>query len=246
MHIESVIEVTGHGDVASYPDFLDWRARNHVTDGMAAFRTGDFTLIGGRGPGAFAGSCGVGATCLSYSESLRNWGVIFYRKKTNPAAAGGVDPVILSYGLWQRAVGANVAVLNRTIQLGDQRFTVVGVMPKGISVSHSSRAYRVVDHDCCRRPEGPDRNDHPAGCTLPRCRCSAEAQCYASAEASRICRYCQVLNKQHPENKPRTMGPYAGITSSDRRYPSSIACPVGSCGMCPPDCGVRPTSRTCC
>ncbi len=46
VRIKSVIAATGHGDIASYPDFLDWRARNHVFDGMAAFRTNDFTLIG--------------------------------------------------------------------------------------------------------------------------------------------------------------------------------------------------------
>ncbi len=59
VRIKSVIAATGHGGVASYPDFLDWRSRNHVFDGLAAFRTEDFTLTGLREPmhlqGAVAG-----------------------------------------------------------------------------------------------------------------------------------------------------------------------------------------------
>jgi hypothetical protein len=50
VQVQSVIAATGQGDVASYLDFVDWRARNHVFDGMAAFHTGDFTLIGPREP----------------------------------------------------------------------------------------------------------------------------------------------------------------------------------------------------
>jgi hypothetical protein len=41
--------VSGSG-VASYPGCLDWQARNHVFDGMAVFRTSDFTPIGAREP----------------------------------------------------------------------------------------------------------------------------------------------------------------------------------------------------
>src|SRR5271165_3442529 len=46
VRLKSVIEATGHGGVASYPDFVDWSSRNHVFDSMAAFRTDDFTLTG--------------------------------------------------------------------------------------------------------------------------------------------------------------------------------------------------------
>jgi macrolide transport system ATP-binding/permease protein len=45
VQVESLIAATGHGGVASYPDLLDWRARNHVFEGMAAYRTGDFNLL---------------------------------------------------------------------------------------------------------------------------------------------------------------------------------------------------------
>ena len=50
VRIRSVVAATGFGGIASYPDFLDWRARNHVFDGVAVFRTNDFTLMGPREP----------------------------------------------------------------------------------------------------------------------------------------------------------------------------------------------------
>src|SRR5206468_5470973 len=35
---------------ASYPDVVDWRARNRVFEGMAVFRTSNFTLTGAGEP----------------------------------------------------------------------------------------------------------------------------------------------------------------------------------------------------
>jgi hypothetical protein len=46
VRVQSLIIGQSQGDVASYPDFRDWRARNKVFSGMAAFRTNDFTLTG--------------------------------------------------------------------------------------------------------------------------------------------------------------------------------------------------------
>jgi putative ABC transport system permease protein len=45
--------------------------------------------------------------------------------------AGGPNVVILSDGLWRRRLGADPAVLGRRITLGDDAFTIVGVMPAG-------------------------------------------------------------------------------------------------------------------
>ncbi|HTV54936.1 MAG TPA: permease prefix domain 1-containing protein, partial [Terriglobia bacterium] len=121
VRIESVIAATGHGDVASYPDFLDWRARNHVFEGMAAFRANDFTLTGTREALHLPGAV-VSAQLFSLLGVTPALGRSFLPQEDQPAAAGGTDPVILSYGLWQRAFG-DASVLGRKIQLGEQPFT---------------------------------------------------------------------------------------------------------------------------
>src|ERR1039458_2509949 len=130
VRIQSVIAASGNGNgVASYPDFLDWRARNRVFDGMAVFRTNDFNLIGPREPLHLQGAV-ASAELFSMLGVAPALGRSFLAAEDNPAAASGTDPVILSYGLWQREFGSDVSVLGRTIQLGDQLFTVVGVMPR--------------------------------------------------------------------------------------------------------------------
>ena len=131
VRIRSVFASTGVGSgVASYPDFLDWRARDHVFEGMAAFRTGDFTLIGAREPRHLQGAV-VSAQLFSLLGVTPALGRGFLPEEDHPAAASGADPVILSYGLWQRDFSSDASVLGRTLQLGDQPFTVVGVMPQG-------------------------------------------------------------------------------------------------------------------
>ena len=58
MAVQSMLIGHTHGEVASYPDFLDWRARNDVFDGMAVFRSNDFTLTGANGAVHLAGEIG--------------------------------------------------------------------------------------------------------------------------------------------------------------------------------------------
>lgn len=48
VRIQSPVLGTGHGDVASYPDFVAWRAQSRSFEGMAVFRANDFTLVSHR------------------------------------------------------------------------------------------------------------------------------------------------------------------------------------------------------
>jgi predicted permease len=44
-------------------------------------------------------------------------------------ARGGHPVVMLSYGYWQRAFGADPAVVGRTLQMGGRNYTIIGVAP---------------------------------------------------------------------------------------------------------------------
>ncbi|MGA2536484.1 MAG: ABC transporter permease, partial [Terracidiphilus sp.] len=218
--VESMIAATGHGGVASYLDFVDWRARNHVVDGMAAFRTGDFTLIGQQEPEHLQGAS-VSAQLFSLLGVAPALGRSFLPDEDNPAAAGGADAVILSYGLWQRQFASDPSVLGRALQLGDQRYTVVGVMPQrfqfpiqaepidlwttlaidgrgGANAMTAQRGAHYLDVVALLKPGVPIQQ--------------AQAELAAIAAA---------LNKEHPENKPRTirLDPLLALLTGDVRTP---------------------------
>jgi putative ABC transport system permease protein len=204
VRIKSLIAANGNGGIASYLDFVDWRARNHVVDEMAAFRTGDFTLIGQHEPEHLLGAS-VSAQLFSLLGVTPALGRSFLPGEDKPSAAGGTDPVILSYGLWQRQFASDPSVLGRVLQLGDQRFIVVGVMPSrfqfpiqaehielwttlagdargGANAITAQRGAHYLDVVGLLKPD----------VTLQQ----AQAELVTIASA---------LNKEHPENKPRTV-----------------------------------------
>ena len=204
VHVESTIVATGRGGAASYPDFLDWRARNHVVDGMAAFDAEDFTLIGARDPEHLQGAV-VSAQLFSLLGVTPELGRTFRPEEDTPGAVSGTDAVILSYGLWQREFGADAAVLGRVLQLGSRRFTVVGVMPQGFQFPIQAKPielWTTIAYDAGQSAGGmtTQRGAHyldavallKPGVTVQQ----AQAELITIASA---------LNKEHPENRPRTM-----------------------------------------
>jgi putative ABC transport system permease protein len=203
VRIESVIAATGRGGVASYPDFRDWRARNHVFDGMAAFRTNDFTLIGAREPRHLQGAI-VSAQLFSLLGVAPVIGRGFLPEEDKPAAAGGADPVIMSYDLWQREFGSDTSPLGRAIQLGDQTFTVVGVMPPAFQFPVQAESIELWTTIAVDARGGANAMTEQRGAHyldvigllkhgIPPTQAQAEMAAITSA-----------LNKEHPENKPRT------------------------------------------
>jgi len=204
VRIRSVFAASGDGGIASYPDFLDWRARNHAFDGMAVFRMDGFNLAGSGRPLHLQGAV-VSAQLFSMLQATPALGRGFLPAEDQPAAAGGADPVILSYGLWQRAFGADASVLGRSIQLGDQLFTVVGVMPRAFQYPIQAEPVELwttiaMDAHGGANAIAAQRGAHyldVAGLLKP----GVELQ-QAQAEMASI---SAALNKEYPENKPRTV-----------------------------------------
>jgi putative ABC transport system permease protein len=204
VRVESVIAATGQGNVASYPDFRDWRARNHVFDSLAVFRTDAFTLVGPRAPKHLQGAI-VSAQVFSLLGIAPALGRGFLTGEDKPAAASGADPVILSYGLWQREFGSNPSVLGRTLQLGNQPYTVIGVMPHGFQFPIEGEPIELWTTIAVDARGGANAMTEQRGAhyldVIGLLKPGVKLQ-QAQAEVAAI---ANALNKQHPENKPRSV-----------------------------------------
>jgi len=113
-------------NVVSIPTFEAWRDRSHSFDGMAALVPAHVTLPGDDGPERVSGA----EVTPGYFEML---GVkpALGRDFTRADADAGGHVVILSDAYWRARLGGDPKVLERTLRIGEERYTIVGVMPAG-------------------------------------------------------------------------------------------------------------------
>jgi predicted permease len=117
----------GSDPVASIPKFFKWKAQTSVFQDVAAYDFGGpgFNLTGGR-PEQVQG--------LHVTEGyFRLFGAPVMLGRTFTAQEDSPDGgkvVVLSYGLWKRRFGSNPNIVGTTISLGNEGYTVVGVLGK--------------------------------------------------------------------------------------------------------------------
>ncbi|HET9743715.1 MAG TPA: ABC transporter permease [Terriglobales bacterium] len=110
----------------SYLDYLDWKRMNTVFRSFDVY-TGEGYLM--RTPSGLETVRGARVSdgffrTLGVRPSL---GRDFYQGEDLPSAPG---TVILSYGSWKRRFGGNSDVIGKKITLGDELYTIVGVLPQ--------------------------------------------------------------------------------------------------------------------
>ena len=124
--VQHLYEKTGaRSESVSYTDFQDWRAQNHVFADLAIFRGASFAVAVGDDLEQIRGA----NVSANFFQLL---GVNPIRGRTFlPAeeAPGSEKVAVLSHVLWQRVFGADEEIVGRQIKLGDQLFTVIGVLP---------------------------------------------------------------------------------------------------------------------
>jgi putative ABC transport system permease protein len=111
----------------SYPDYFDWRAQNHTLTGMASYSGGGGVTLETGGQAQRLEAQTVSANFFQVLGVAPMLGRDFRREDEK----AGHRAVMLSYSLWQSAFGSAPEIGGRTIKLGNQAYTVAGVMPKG-------------------------------------------------------------------------------------------------------------------
>jgi putative ABC transport system permease protein len=112
----------------SFPDYLDWQKENRVFESLSISRRESFNLSGipGRQPEQVSGAL-VTAGFFKVIGLAPQIGRVFTEEEDR---VGGPQLVVISDKLWDRVFQRDPAVLGRTLNLGNQPYTVIGVMPR--------------------------------------------------------------------------------------------------------------------
>ncbi|HEX5966341.1 MAG TPA: ABC transporter permease, partial [Pyrinomonadaceae bacterium] len=122
--LSETFKPNGFGSV-SVPNLEDWKNQNSVVEGIAAYSFTSFNLEGGDIPQRIPG----------INVSANYFDVLGVKPTLGRAFLPGEDVtghdrvVVIGDDLWRRNFAANPGIVNQTIPLNGQQYTVVGVMP---------------------------------------------------------------------------------------------------------------------
>ena len=111
----------------SWATFMDWNRLNHSFTGIAAVSFWSPTLVGQHDAETLTGF----RTSSAFFDLM---GVKFEHGRNfipSEDVRGNNFAVILSYGFWQRTFGGDPGIIGKSVQLGTNAYTVVGVLPPG-------------------------------------------------------------------------------------------------------------------
>jgi len=130
----------------SYPDLQEWRERQSVVQGLAAYRNVTVTLQEGDFPERLVGM-GVTDGLFETLGVQAAVGRTFTREEAGPS---GPKVALLTWGLWQERFGGDPGVVGRAINLQGEPHVVVGVMPEGFEFPWWSDIYVPLQEDAAR------------------------------------------------------------------------------------------------
>ncbi|MEJ7811393.1 MAG: ABC transporter permease [Gemmatimonadaceae bacterium] len=113
-------------EVASMPDFLDWRAESRGFEALAARAGASYNLTGTGEPERLTGA----RITANFFRTLRVTPALGRAFLPEEETRAGSRVAILSYGFWQQRFGARPSIIGETIALSGLPFTVVGIAPR--------------------------------------------------------------------------------------------------------------------
>jgi predicted permease len=114
----------------SYPDFFDWRAQTKSFESLASYHSTSVTL------NSFSSNAAAQLRgAIVSSDFFRVLGInpILGRTFTRNEEQPGNHVVVLGHDLWVSSFHSDPNIASQRIQVDDQAYTVIGVMPSGFS-----------------------------------------------------------------------------------------------------------------
>src|SRR5688500_14894878 len=109
----------------SYPNFLDWRARQKSFTAIGAGRNQGFDYVGGSEAERVAGALPSHDLCLALAVAP-TLGRLYSANEDKP---GAERTVLISERAWKRHFAGRDSIVGEKIRLSDELYTVLGVMP---------------------------------------------------------------------------------------------------------------------
>ena len=116
---------------AKAAEYDDYAKQTQVFDSVAAYSNQSFNMSGGAEPERMRGAY-ISANLFPMLEAQAATGRVF------TAAEQQDRVVVLSDGFWRRRFGGDRNVLNQSITLDNQSYTVIGIMPAWFQFPHAS------------------------------------------------------------------------------------------------------------
>ena len=141
-HAEQIVqlrEISARGNRIAFaePNFVDLRARSHTFEGIAQY-TGELTTVNGGNEPVRALTYTVSADFFNIIGVTPIVGRTFIPEESR---AGGPPVAIVSYGFWQRLLGAKPDLSSISLRLMEKNLTVVGVLPQGMGFPQSAEIW---------------------------------------------------------------------------------------------------------
>ena len=172
----------------SAANYLDWRARNHVFERMAAYGYASYAFNGGDRPEAVP----AGRVAPDLFAVLRARPLLGRPFLDEEDAPGRGNVVILSHAFWKTRFGSDETIVGREIRLNGAPHTVVGVMPADFRFPSWARLWVPLAWSDEERAVRGNHNYHGIARLKPGVELE-QAQAELSAIASR-------LEREYPED----------------------------------------------
>ena len=119
------------------PNFTDVRARSHSFAGVAQY-TGELTTITGGSEPVRASTYTVSADFFNVLGVKPLLGRTFAPEESK---AGGARVAVVSYGFWQRLLGAKSDLTGTSLRVMNENLNVIGVMPAGFAFPRTAEIW---------------------------------------------------------------------------------------------------------
>ena len=186
---------TGGGAIAP-ASFLDWQKMSTTIEAMSAYTPRTFNVAPASGePERMRGA----VTSTGFFDVLGVSPILGRQFTRQDAEPGQGQNVVLSFALWQRYFSASPDVINQTVRLNGQPYTVVGVMPATLNFPQNAQFWIPASYDVpgCGGPSADPRPQRGMHCLRGIARIKEGTSLpQANAELKTI---SDQLAKQYPE-----------------------------------------------